>query len=148
MRILLLNFCYCGSKIGISLNLQQNHSSFCDTINMCTTICLHLAPSFPESLCVMRRRKAPSFISKTNMPWEHGCVFNCSMEIELPSLTRVLQVTKKRKKIWAKKEKKTKKKLRLHWNYHRSTPLVNSYNIIPSTVTRKKKRVPQERSSM
>ena len=41
----------------------------------------------------------------------------------------------------SKENKKTKKKkLRLHWNYHRSTPPVNSYNIIPSTGTDKGER--------
>ena len=32
-----IEFCYRGSKIwDLIRNLQQNHSSFCDTINMCT----------------------------------------------------------------------------------------------------------------
>ena len=32
-----IEFCYRGSKIRYLIwNLQQNHSSFCDTINMCT----------------------------------------------------------------------------------------------------------------
>ena len=35
----------------------------------------------------------------------------------------------------SKESKKTKKNLRLYWNYHRSAPPVNSYNIIPSTGT-------------
>ena len=34
-----------------------------------------------------------------------------------------------------KESKKQKKKLRLHWNCHRSTPPVNGYNIIPPTRT-------------
>ena len=34
-----------------------------------------------------------------------------------------------------KESKKTKNKLRLYGNYHRSTPPVNSYNIIPSKGT-------------
>ena len=32
-----IEFYYCGSKIrDLTWNLRQNHSSFCDTINMCT----------------------------------------------------------------------------------------------------------------
>ena len=45
----------------------------------------------------------------------------------------------------SKESKKTKKKLRLHWKYHRSTPPVNSYNITHLRRRRKEKKSWQQK---
>ena len=40
-----------------------------------------------------------------------------------------------------KESKKTKEKLRLHWNCHQTTPLVNGYTINPSMGTKSREGV-------
>ena len=126
-----IEFCCCGSRIwDLIWNLRQNHvwnvfkvnnkitrtTPPCSSVSIlnfeqvnASWVCLYLATSFPESLGFLIRRKASSFISKDNMLWEQGCVFSCSMKIELRSLTQVSDVTKKFKNRWAKKAKKLRK---------------------------------------
>ena len=108
-----IEFCYCGSKKrDLVQNLQQNHSSFCDTINMCKTNLFVFSNLIPR-VSWLSGRKMPFFISKNpTCPGKWGCVFSYSMKIELQLLTQVSPVTKKNKKWMSKKSKKTKKKLK------------------------------------
>ena len=126
-----IGFWYCGSRIrDLIWTLQQNHvwnvfkvsnkitrtTPPCSSVSIlnfeqvnASWVCLFLATSFQEPLRFLIRRKASSFISKAKMLWEQGCVFSCSMKIELTSLTQVSDVTKKLKNRWAKKAKKLRK---------------------------------------
>ena len=102
-----IEFCYRGSKIrDLIWSLQQNHSSLCDTINMCTLNLFVLSNLVPRVSWLSDKEEGA--YKKASMSWEQGCVFSYSTKIELRSLTQGSHVTKKIKDEWAKKAKKKK----------------------------------------
>ena len=61
-----IELCYHSSKIrDLMRNLWQNHSSFCDTVNMCTINLFVLSNLVPRVSRLSIGKKVPSFISKS-----------------------------------------------------------------------------------
>ena len=108
--------------------------SFCDTINMCT-INLFVFRNLVRRVSWLSNKEegTPFFISKKQQALGTRLCISLQHKNWITVTNTSFTFNEKIKRRWAKKAKKTKKKLRLHWNYHWSTFPVNSYNIILST---------------
>ena len=107
-----IKVCYRGSKMqDLIQNLQQNHSPFCDIINMCTINLFAFTNLVPRVSWLSEREGHLSSYQKASMPWEWGCTFSYSMKIELLANISFM-LNKKVKNRWIKKTKKNKEKVR------------------------------------
>ena len=114
-------------RCGLSYRIYNkiNRHSAIPTASV-RSLCFYLETLFPGSIGLLIERKCPgNKVVYLVTVWKLSC--GCS--------TSFIH-NRKLKNRWEKKvKKKTKKKLRLHWHCHQSTPVVNSYTIIPSTGT-------------
>ena len=104
-----IEFCYRGSKIRYLIwNLQQNHSSFCDTMNMCTINLFVFSNLVSKVSWIFSREEGAFLLIKKPTCSGNEVVFSYSVRIDFVVAKK--KNNKKIKNSWVKKTKKLRKR--------------------------------------